>query len=342
MNKTNETEFYREIDENGEIHDFAIIKNPQNKIIMNKEALQKKQEFLDIKKNYELFTDLVGGFSFMLVNTLKELHMNQHFNDMEKARIIFLGTYVSYESSGRYLMTNNNKYLLKSDIQELLEISNKKEFYKFYNKLIQYGIIEEEVLGRFEIKLKWNSKYHFKGSASQYGYSSTETVKAYDRQIQELYKAKNEKGKSINTPKHLYILFMVLPFINSESGALCRNPLNQVEEDAEPLELKDLAEMFGYPKPNMIKTKMMNCKLYGTNVFFIGEGIQNRNKYTRIYVNPFVASRSAKAPNPSLLAMFPNTEEVLAKRLTSQQRINSIYAQKRKEKEKEMKQLCTM
>ncbi|MDF2039860.1 hypothetical protein P2R12_23240 [Cytobacillus oceanisediminis] len=324
--------------ETGEVKTGALVENSENKIIIDKDALLRMKDFQNDKKNYELFQDVAGGFSFMLVETLKELHKDTRFNDMEKARIMFLGTYVSYESSGRYLFTNNNKHLLKADLQELLEITNKKEFYKFYNKLVENGIIEEEVLGRFEIRLKWNSKYHFKGKASGAGTSSTETVKAYDRQIQALYKEKNAKGKSVNTPKNLYVLFMVLSFINIESGALCRNPHNPIEEDAEPLELSGLAEMFGYSRISMLKNKLMNCKLFGTNVFFIGEGMLDRKKYTRIYVNPFVASRSPKAPNPSLLAMFPNTENEIAKRLISQQRINSIYAETRKDREREKKQ----
>ncbi|MEA1853030.1 hypothetical protein U9M49_08000 [Cytobacillus sp. OWB-43] len=322
--------------ETGELKTGALVENHKDKVIIDKDALQRKQDYLNDKRNYGLYQDVAGGFSFMLEETLKELHKDTRFNDMEKARLMFLGTYVSYPSSGSYLMTNNNKYLLKSDLRELLEISNKKEFYKFYNKLVETGIIEEEVICRTEIKLKWNSKYHFKGNPAKQGVSSMVTVKAYDRQIQELYKAKNEKGKSINTPKNLYILFMVLPFINSESGVLCLQPLTPIEDEAEPLELTALAKMFGYSRTSMLKSKLMNCKLFGTNVFFIGEGMLDRKKYTRIYVNPFVASRSGnKAPNPSLLAMFPNTENEIAKRLISQQRINSRYARIRKEKEKE-------
>ncbi|NRG47655.1 hypothetical protein HRF87_23295 [Bacillus sp. CRN 9] len=205
-------------------------------------------------------------------------------------------------------------------MQELLEITNKKEFYKFYNMLIETGIIEEEVLGRFEVRLKWNSKYHFKGKAAKAGTKSTETVKAYDRQIQTLYKGKDAKGKSVNTPKNLYVLFMVLPFINKESGVLCNQQHNPIEEDCEPLELKDLAEMFGYARMTTLKTKLMNCKLYGTNVFFIGEGMKDRKKYTRIYVNPFVSCRSPKAPNASLLGMFPDTEKAIVKELQAKRK----------------------
>lgn len=310
-----DVELRREVDQNGEIHDFAIVKNPENKVILDKDKIQKVQQYKAEKRSYDNFIDIAGGFSFLLVDTLKDLHSDTRFTDIEKARIMFLGSYCSYESSGRYLFTNNNKYILKKDLQELLEITNKQEFYKFYNKLVDYGIIEEDVVGRFKVKLKWNGKYHFKGKATKNGNKSIDTVKAYDRQIQTLYKEKDIEGKSINTPKNLYILFMVLPFINKESGVLCNQQHNPIEEDCEPLDLKDLCKLLGFERISTLKSKLMNCTLYGTNVFFIGEGIHKRKKYTRIYVNPFVSSRSSKAPNTSLLAMFPDTEKAIVNNL---------------------------
>jgi hypothetical protein len=313
-NKTEHIQVMELINRDGEINQYKVLTS-DNVIVSSKESFENKKKYQDGKKDYEQFEDIAGGFSFMLIETLKELHKDTRFTDIEKARIMFLGTFCSYEDSGRYLYTNNNKFILKSDLPGLLELTNKKEFYKLYNKLVETGIIEESVINRTEVRLKWNSKYHFKGKASKNGTRSTDTVKAYDRQIQALYKEKNAKGKSINTPKNLYILFMVLPFINKESGVLCNHQHITVEDDCEPLELSEVAEMFGYTRTSLLKTKLMNCKLFGTNVFFIGEGILDRKKYTRIYVNPFVSSRSSKAPNPSLLAMFPSTDRAIVEQL---------------------------
>ncbi len=312
----NDTEIIQIVDENGEVKTGLFIENYEGGFY-RKESIEKMKAYQAEKKNYELFQDIAGGFTFMLTDTLKELHNDTHFNDMDKARIIFLGTFCSYETSGRYLLFNNNKPILKNNLQELLEITNKKEFYKFYNKLIETGIVEEEKISRTEVKLKWNSKYHFKGKANKRGASSTDTVKTYDNQIQELYKAKDAKGKNINTPKNLYILFMLLPYINMESGVLCRQQHIQDETACKPLTLDDLAEMFDYPKTSLLKNKLLKCKLHETNVFFIGEGMQNRKKYTRIFVNPFVANRSGKTPNTSLLAMFPDTEKAIVNHLQS-------------------------
>jgi hypothetical protein len=316
-------EVERIVFEDGTFDDYVSVGTLEGKVISDQEAVQKKAKYLRDKKSYDNFSDIVGGFSFMLVDTLKAFHQDDRFTDIEKARIMFLGTYCSYEEAGRYLFTNNNRHILKSDLPELLEMTNKKEFYKFYNKLVETSIIDEEAKNRNEVRLKWNNKYHFKGSTKSNGTKSTETVRTYDNQIQALYKEKNEKGKSINTPKNLYILFMILPFINSDSGVLCHQQRNPIEEDCQPLELDDLRVMFGYERVTTLKTKLLGCKLYGTNVFFIGEGTLDRKKYTRIFVSPYVASRSgSKAPNESLLAMFPNTGKAIIQKLQDKRKKN--------------------
>jgi hypothetical protein len=308
-------EIERIIYDDGTFDDVIPVSNLEGKMIVDQVAKQKQTKYFRDKKSYDNFSDIVGGFSFMLVDTLKAFHQDDRFTDIEKARIMFLGTYCSYEEAGRYLFTNNNRHILKSDLPELLEMTNKKEFYKFYNKLVETGIIHEEAKNRNEVRLKWNNKYHFKGATKSNGTKSTDTVRTYDSQIQALYKEKNERGKSINTPKNLYILFMVLPFINSESGVLCHQQHNPIEADCQPLELDDLREMFGYERVTTLKTKLLGCKLYSTNVFFIGEGTLDRKKYTRIFVSPYVASRSGnKAPNESLLAMFPNTQKAIVQK----------------------------
>jgi hypothetical protein len=302
--------------DDGTFEDVIPVSSLEGKMIVDQVAKQKQMKYFRDKKEYDNFSDIAGGFTFMLVDTLNAFHKDDRFTDIEKARIMYLGTYCSYKEAGRYLFTNNNRHILKSDLQDLLEMTNKKEFYKFYNKLVETEIIYGEVISRNEVRLKWNNQYHFKGDAKGNGIKSTDTVKTYDNQIQALYKEKDASGKSINTPKNLYVLFMVLPFINAESGVLCLHPHNPVVEECQPLELDDLRDIFGYERITTLKTKLLGCKLYGTNVFFIGEGTLDRKKYTRVFVSPFVASRSGnKAPNDSLLAMFPNTEKAIVEKL---------------------------
>jgi len=81
-------------------------------------------------------------------------------------------------------------------------------------------------------------------------------VKLYDKQIQALYHEKDANGKKINTPKNLYVLFMVLPFLHVGSGVLCKKPLSD-NVDCEPFTLKELAELFGFSRINLLKAKLL-------------------------------------------------------------------------------------
>src|SRR5699024_4489276 len=113
----------------------------------------------------------------------------------EKTRIIFLGTFVSYKENGSYLIHDNGKPILKSKLKSLLEISNNKEFYRFFNKLLDAGIVKEKVINRSNIKLKWNTEYSFKGTASNKQQKETNLIKTFDKQVRELYQEKDEQGK---------------------------------------------------------------------------------------------------------------------------------------------------
>lgn len=174
------------ITEDGEVFEGIGVLNPETKTIIDKEVTKQRKKYFAEKKNYEAFNDLVGGFTFMLAETITSLHKDTRFSDTEKARIIYLGTYCSYETSGRYLKFANNVPILKSHLQELLELSNNKQFYAFYNKLVQYKIITEEIVSPRETRLLWSAEYHFKGTAKGSGVKSTDVIKTYDKQVQAL------------------------------------------------------------------------------------------------------------------------------------------------------------
>ncbi|WP_347861555.1 hypothetical protein U0355_13085 [Salimicrobium sp. PL1-032A] len=292
--------------------DMVLLKNAQDYNITYKKTEKQKDMIKAIKEKDE-FQKTVGGFTRMLTSTLIELHNDNRFTDIEKARLIYLGTYTSYEDSGRYLRFGNNQRIQKKHLQEVLDINNRNAFYGFYNKLIEHGILAEEKVKKDEIYLVWNSFYAFKGSAKSHGAKSEDTVKAYDQQVQAMYKAKNDKGKPVNRPKQLYIMFMIMPFIHIKTNALCKYPRKEIEE-AEPLQLKELAEMFGFEKPHQLKNKLMDCTLYGTNVFAISERKTTEGKkYTRIFISPYVASRTGDKPDPHLIAMFPDVADKIRK-----------------------------
>ncbi len=289
-------------DENGEIVNGRFVPDNEQYIISSKEKEANKKAYLRGKENKELFEELAGRFTFTLSSTINELNQDQRFTPAEKTRIMYLGTYVTYQEQGSYLRHDNGNFILKNRLQELLEIKNKKEFYNFYNKLVKTGILSEEIEGKSKIYLKWNSKYHFKGSPSASAQKEKNLIKTFDKQVRELYKEKNEKGKAVHTPNNLYTLFMVLPYIHPEANILCKHPENDLNK-CEPLTLPELAEMFGFSRSNDLKKKLFKVMLKGLPVFTI----QQNAFVSHILVNPFVVCRSSKAPNPALLVHFRDT-----------------------------------
>ncbi|MGE6630740.1 hypothetical protein [Bacillus sp. NPDC077027] len=288
--------------ETGEKLEGLFITNPEQYTIISKEKEVNKKAYLRGKENKELFEELAGRFTFTLSSTIKELNLDQRFTPAEKTRIMFLGTYVTYQEQGSYLRHDNGNFILKNRLQELLEIKNKKEFFTFYNKLVETGILSEEIEGKSTIYLKWNSKYHFKGKPSSSAQKEKNLVKTFDKQVRELYKEKNDKGKAVHTPNNLYTLFMVMPYIHPEANILCKHPENDLNT-CEPLTVNELAEMFGFSRSNDLKKKLFKVMLKDLPVFTI----QQNAFVSHILVNPFVVYRSSKAPNPALIVHFRDT-----------------------------------
>ena len=291
----------------GEIQTGILITNPKEYTIISKRSEAKRKEYLQGKQKKSEFDVIAGKFTFTLSSTIKQLNRDKRFSQTEKTRIIFLGTYVSYQEKGNYLVHDNGKPVLKNKLQSLLEMTNKKEFYKFFNKLVEAGIIQEKYINKSTIRIVWSSEYNFRGTAPTSALKEKNLIKTFDRQIRELYQEKDSKGKKVHTANNLYTLFMLMPYVHPESNMLCLHPENSI--DSYPLTLTELAGMFGYNRTNDFKRKLFKVKLKGLPVFAT---VSNGN-FTHILVNPFIVYRSNKAPNEALMMHFDDTAERLTK-----------------------------
>lgn len=272
------------------------------------ERRQQQKEHIQRKQRKDIFDKIADGFTFSYISKVSELHEDKRFTDDEKTRIMFLGTYVGYSEKGSFLMHNTNgRFIYKHRLKDLLELGNKNKFYSFYKKLIDAGIIVE-IKTEAGIKLKWSEEYHFKGKLPKgYGAKDIGAFKTYDKQIQELYKAKKDNGKPIHSAKQLYTVFMVLPFVHYETNILCKYP-NAPTEEAEPLSIEELAEGLGFKRSNDLKRKLLKIELKEQPVFSF---IQNK-KATHITVNPFIIWRQKKMPDASLLSHYFDTAKRIA------------------------------
>ncbi|WP_200411251.1 hypothetical protein [Virgibacillus salexigens] len=294
--------------ETGEVvSNGLLIRNPESYSIIEKEKEANRKTYLRGRRKKSEFEELVGRFTFTLSSTIKQLNQDDRFTQTEKARIIYLGTYVSYQEKGSYLTHDNGNLILKNKLQSLLEMTNKKEFYKFYNKMLEAGITQEYIINKSNVKVAWSNDYNFRGTAPASELKEKNLIKTFDKQIRELYKEKDSKGKKVHTPNNLYTLFMLLPYVHPESNMLCLHPENNINE-CQPLTITEIAKLFGYNRTNDLKRKLFKVKLKGLPVF---STVSNAN-LTHILLNPFIVYRSNKSPNDALMMHFNDTATRLA------------------------------
>lgn len=306
MKMTNDLSVEKDCDmETGEVGEYLKVKNPENYVVLNKKKHANKKEFLRGRQKKSEFEELAGRFTWTLSTTIKRLNQDERFSQTEKTRIIFLGTYVAYQEKGSYLTHDNGKLIYKNKLQSILEMTNKKEFYKFYNKMLDAGIIQEELLGKSTIKIKWSNSYNFRGTAPSSELKAKNLIKTFDKQVRELYKEKDANGKKVHTPNNLYTLLSLIPYVHPDSNMLCLHPENS--NDYHPLTIVEIAKMFGYNRTNDFKKKLFKVKLRGLPVFAV---VSNAN-YSHILVNPFIVYRINKAPNDALMIHFKDTERRL-------------------------------
>ncbi|MFS0637303.1 hypothetical protein AB1K84_15495 [Mesobacillus foraminis] len=293
--------------ETGELFPQALIIAEPDKVVITKKAtFQSRKDFLERKNRKGVFEELAEGFTFTYISKISELHEDERFTDDEKTRIMFLGTYVSYSKKGSFLTFSNGRLIYKHNLKTLLEISSDNKFYSFYNKLVETGIITEVPEGSIK-KLKWSNEYHFKGKLPKGSEGEASYIKTYDKQIQELYKAKNSKEKALHSPKQLYTVFMLLPFVHYETNLICKFP-NKPFTECEPLDLNELAKGLGFNRSNDLKRKLMKISLKEQPVF----QFNITNKGTHITVNPFIVWRQNKLPDDALLVTFFDTARRIA------------------------------
>jgi hypothetical protein len=294
--------------ETGEIlEDVKIITEPNKYAVVPVERIEQKKEFAERKQRNDLYMEIADGFTWSYISKLSELHQDQRFTEDEKTRIMFLGTYVSYSDKGSFLAFPNGRYIRKKNLKGLLELKEEKKFYSFYNKLLDTGIITEVPDTEGGKKLKWSEQYHFRGKLPKGSGAEAGLLKTYDKQIQELYKAKKDNGKALHSPKQLYTVFMVLPFVHYETNIICKNP-NVPFDETEPLSIDELAKGLGFKRSNDLKRKMLQIELKEQPVFSF---IQNK-KATHITVNPFVVWRQNQMPNKTLMLHFFDTAKKIA------------------------------
>ncbi|MGF9774786.1 hypothetical protein ABEX30_20320 [Priestia aryabhattai] len=228
-----------------------------------------------------------GGFVFTFYNLSS--HIDNDLTKADLARLLFLATYLSYESN--QLKFDNGTAITKKHMPELLGLKE-QAFRKFYKTVTALGILIDN-----GAKVNMSADYFYKGTlpktikAQEIAYTRT-----YVNGIRELYKAYGTTRKA----GQLGLLYLIIPYIHLETNILASNPKVQDSYEVEPLTLLEIATLLGY-EPQKIARTLTSVKLGDEFVFMITQ--VGKEKY--VVVNPRILWRADKVPNTS------NTIDVL-------------------------------
>lgn len=182
------------------------------------------------RKNKKSLVRSKDNFIFITYKLLSSLNIeNDNFTQPDIARIVYI---MSYLSNDNRLMLTERTPMTKEKLSELMGL-NKKVFNTFFNKLIKNNILIEK-----ENYLFINKEFSFYGSIKGNKY---DIIRIYKKNVRLLYNNMSSKEH-----KRLAILYLLIPFINIKYNIVCSNPLEEDENEVQPLTIEQLAEYFDY------------------------------------------------------------------------------------------------
>lgn len=152
------------------------------------------------------FVDEYGNFIFKL-NSKSIAKKDKNISNADMAKLIYCATFVDYES---ILKFDSGKIILKSDLKELIGVTN-KSFYPWYNSMLKLKVLIENE----DKSISINKNYCIKGRLNK----KKDYNRIFINAIRTVYE--DNKGKNMSTLGHILRL---LPFVSFKSNVLCWNP----------------------------------------------------------------------------------------------------------------------
>lgn len=190
-----------------------------------------------IKKQYEIKTQNdYGAFTWFLYNRTDDIFPNLKQSNI--TRIMFIATYLNYDG---YLSYDNKRanIITKKNMNDLLKLST-KEFYRFYNEMIEQKIFIEK-----DNKIYLNKKIFTKGETKKL---STDYTRICANGVRALYEQVKPKQHKI-----LAYIFKLLPYINYQYNIVCKNPFENEQDLVKPYTFQDICDFFGIERRNSTK-----------------------------------------------------------------------------------------
>lgn len=166
-------------------------------------------------------------------------------------RFLYLCTFMNYKG---YLEYGNakeeSKLVTKSNLQEILNLSN-KQFYETYNYLLDNKMILDDQY------IKINNKFCNKGNIIN---KKDEVVRMFNDAIRYLY-----DNSSANEHNKIGMLIKLLPYVHFNTNIICSNPTEEKDELIKPLKQKEILHILDVTKPtiaSLLQIKILNNSEY--------------------------------------------------------------------------------
>lgn len=209
-----------------------------------------------------------GTFVWFVYNPLDKIF--PELNNAEIARLIFLATYVDYETN--YLCSSKENYLNTEKISKLLHICYKKT-QLFLSKLIKLEILEKD-----KRKYKMNPKIFYKGQIKNNCGADKETIRIYIKFIRTLF--------NTCTPRQhikLAYFYKLILYINRKYNVVCSNIFKTDAKEIDILTLKEICDILDYNNGNIYRLLADLSKIiYGDEKVFCymtAVGNKRRNNF---------------------------------------------------------------
>lgn len=216
-----------------------------------------------------------GGYVFAFFNACKPmLEEFPEFNQSDLARLMFIGTYVAWETG--QLKHDNGVPIDKKTLAKLVGISRNK-FAEFYAKALQSDIMQEE-----DEAIYVNPGYFYRGRLANVKEltKSFQYTRLFRKTVRELYHMYN--GRTI---KQLALIYAVLPFVNFKYNIISLNPDESNYDLVQPMDLDSLAKELDYQSSKKLSTALRGIKYEGQPVFGFFDASGRKKK---VVVNPRV------------------------------------------------------
>lgn len=264
----------------GQAYDTETGEDITDKVHIEPVMSETQRQGHTVKKELRQHEEENGGYVFAFFNAMQSLSERfSSLNHSDIARLMFIGTYVSYnegKASHGYLHHENGVKINKKSLAELLSMSRNK-YGEFYKKLIDGNILTETDEG-----LAVNSTIFYRGENLDAIKGDYQYTRLFRKTARELYEKFN--GRSI---KKLGVVYSILPYVNFNFNIVCNNPQQVVNGKIDTMKLKDLADRLGYTDYKSLSATMREITYNGQQVFkFVDDGKDRRNSY--IIVNPNV------------------------------------------------------